>query len=120
MLRRSGTHPHFAHHLDFPGGEVEQSEDPAEAVAREISEETRLIVEASRLKPGFQKRLSGGLTHVLFVVDLASTQPAITTSWEHDDYKWLSVNALLNESSPRNADLSYVDVIAWLSSGSVS
>jgi 8-oxo-dGTP pyrophosphatase MutT (NUDIX family) len=26
LLRRSGTHPHFAYHLDFPGGEVEHHE----------------------------------------------------------------------------------------------
>ena len=44
VLYRSNTHPLFPGHIDFPGGEVEPEEIPEVAVAREIQEETGLLV----------------------------------------------------------------------------
>lgn len=116
ILRRSGTHPRFAHHFDLPGGEVEQDEVPANTVAREIREETGLIIETSRLKLGFEKRLSNELAHMLFVTNLDSVRPEIILSWEHDTYEWLWAKTLLDEPLPRNTDPYYIDVVKWLGS----
>ena len=116
VLRRSGTHPHFPYHLDFPGGEVEEGEDPKSAVAREIKEETSLTVEPSELALCFQKVLPDALTHILLTTSVNDIQPKIVVSWEHDKHSWLALGALLREPLPPNADSYYVDVIKWLSS----
>ena len=50
VLYRSNTHPLFPEHIDFPGGEVEPEEIPEAAVAREIQEETGLLVDSKKLK----------------------------------------------------------------------
>jgi 8-oxo-dGTP diphosphatase len=114
VLRRSDSHPHFAHHFNFPGGEVERDEDPTEAVAHEIKEETGLIVEPSDLELCFSKNLPSKLKHMLFIATRADITPKISTSWEHDGYTWLTTNDLLEQPLPTNTDPYYVDVMEWL------
>ena len=116
VLRRSSSHPNYAHHWDFPGGEVEHGENPASAAAREIEEETGITIGPTMLDLGFDKRLSDQLTHMLFVTNLDSAKPSVATSWEHDTHKWLDINTLLAETMPDTADPYYKNVIAWLSS----
>ena len=116
VLRRSGSHPHFAHHFDFPGGEVEQKEDPAKAVVREIKEETGLIIKSSKLNLGFEKKLPSELTHTLFVIHLDDIRPDVIASWEHSGYEWLAADALLSQPLPSSTDPYYIDAIEWLGS----
>ncbi|HEY8999224.1 MAG TPA: NUDIX hydrolase [Candidatus Saccharimonadales bacterium] len=113
VLRRSATHPRFAHHFDFPGGEVEANESPALAVAREVKEETGLTIDPSELSLLFDKKVDDGLRHVLFIVELTVT-PDISLSWEHDDYAWFTKSKLLTEPLPSGVDSYYADVIEWL------
>ncbi len=114
VLRRSGSHPRYAHHFDLPGGEVEQGEDPATAVAREIKEETGLGVDSSSLELCFRNDLPNSLTHLLFKVTCGDGEPKLTLSWEHDGYDWLAVDDLLAQPLPPNVDSYYHDVIKWL------
>lgn len=113
-LRRSGSHPHFAHHWDFPGGEVEPGEDPAAAVAREIAEETGLVVNSARLEMAFDQMISDALRHMLFTVRIDNVKPDVVTSWEHEGYAWRNARTMLQEPTPQNADAYYIDVIDWL------
>lgn len=47
VLYRSATHPHLAHDIDLPGGEIDRGEMAVDGLVREIVEETTLVVELS-------------------------------------------------------------------------
>jgi 8-oxo-dGTP diphosphatase len=92
LLRRSNTHPTMPHAPDFPGGEVEQGEEIAQALAREIKEETGLDVSPSScrlLYAGTHVQDGVSFTHLLFVVKISNAKPTIKLSWEHDDFSWV-------------------------------
>lgn len=114
MLRRSNTHPHFPLQLDFPGGEVEAGEAPADAVQREIYEETGLTVESATLKPIFEKRVNPQTTHLLFSTSLDSTPSNIQLSWEHVEAEWLAIHELLAYPTSERLDAYYTVVVAHL------
>ena len=73
-LFRSATHPHLAHYVDFPGGEVEGNEKPEVAIAREIGKTT-----------------------------LPNT-PKVHLSWEHERYEWLSAEELLKQMADQTKE----------------
>lgn len=100
-LFRSETHPHLAHYVDFPGGLIEQDEEPEVAIAREFEEETGYIVEATQVsieRSGVSQNSNGkGETqYYLGKIALAET-PEMTLSWEHERYEWLAAAALLKQ-----------------------
>ena len=86
VLYRSNTHLLFPGHIDFPGGEVEPEEIPEAAVAREIQEETGLLVDPNKLKKLFAKQYQH-TTHVLFEAKLAEPDAKAALSWEHKGYR---------------------------------
>jgi 8-oxo-dGTP pyrophosphatase MutT (NUDIX family) len=100
-LFRSNTHPHLAHYVDFPGGEVEANEKAEVAIAREIEEETKIkidpaklsVVQSGTLKDSDDK---GETLYYLGKVTLTNT-PEATLSWEHERYEWLAADELLGQ-----------------------
>lgn len=116
VLWRSGTHPHYAHHLDLPGGLIEAGESPAETVAREILEETGLHVSASDLELVNTNQPHSGSTQRIFVANLNLYAPEITISWEHESYQWLTREEFMAEAIPINANIYHHIVIAHLDS----
>ncbi|NDC22389.1 NUDIX hydrolase, partial [bacterium] len=56
VLHRSKTHPKFAEHFDLPGGEVEKNEKWPEAAAREVLEETGIIIDSTKFKQIYTKK----------------------------------------------------------------
>ncbi len=118
VLRRSVTHPHFAFHLDFPGGEVEAGESEAEAVAREILEEAGIVVDPSSLELVHQRQHSDTTEYLVFVGTLAQAQPPATISWEHDQYEWLTHQQILARPLPPNVDSYYQTALQYLQSRS--
>lgn len=100
-LFRSGTHPHLAHYVDFPGGEVEEDEPAEVAIAREIKEETGVEVDASVVSivhGGTSKDSDGkGETHYYLGRAILNSTPAIELSWEHEKHEWLSPDDLLKQ-----------------------
>lgn len=88
VLRRSLTHPHWPHGIDFPGGDTEPSERVEEASIREVFEETGLYVEEKDLKEVFQ-RVKNARQQLVFAVSLDALKPSVTLSWEHDKYFWV-------------------------------
>ncbi len=49
LLARFVSHERSERHWTLPGGKVEHSEDPIDAVVREVAEETGYVVEVERL-----------------------------------------------------------------------
>ena len=93
VLYRGNTHPLFPGHTDFPGGEVESEETPEAAVAREIQEETGLLVDPKKLKKLFTKQYQQA-THVLFEAKLTEPDAKVALSWEHKSYRWITPEEL--------------------------
>lgn len=114
VLYRSNTHPLFPEHIDFPGGEVEPEEIPEAAVAREIQEETGLSVNPNKLKKLFAKQYRQ-TTHMLFEAKLAEPDAKIALSWEHEGYRWITLEELKSLPKFPGADPYYTDVVDYLS-----
>lgn len=115
ILVRSSSHPFFANHLDFPGGEVEIGEDNITGIIREIQEELGINLSSSKIKLLFDKKIKNNLTHVLYEYWLDGITPHLDIGWEHSDYKWLDETELLKQELPAAIDPYYKDVINFLS-----
>lgn len=110
VLRRSATDKRRPLTWDLPGGNVEYGTDPAEAITREVAEETGitgikelvpLAVDSSYGKDTKAK----GRNRTVYVVRLLFTAKVDTyplgplapvvpvLSYEHDSYRWLSAVA---------------------------
>jgi ADP-ribose pyrophosphatase len=97
ILRRSSTHPTLAGHVDLPGGLIEPDEEPGQAAAREIIEETGLALSAGVLKltyAGTEAHGEESRVRLLYVARLNETMPAVTISWEHDKFDWVPIAEL--------------------------
>ena len=114
VLYRGNTHPLFPGHTDFPGGEVESEETPEAAVAREIQEETGLLVDPKKLKKLFTKQYQQA-THVLFEAKLTEPDAKVALSWEHKSYRWITPEELKSLPKFPGADPYYTDAVDYLS-----
>src|SRR3990167_2403855 len=102
VLRRSETHPTMGHHEDLPGGVLEENEQPAETLAREINEETSIKVRIEDLMLIFamtEKPSNQSAVRLVYALKLQDAEPAIKLSWEHDKFRWLSINDAIAEIS---------------------
>lgn len=91
LLYRSETHPRHPHEPDLPGGEVETTERLHVALAREVLEETGLIVDGTTMRllhAVTDERDYGVIVRPMFGLRIAETTPVVTTSWEHERYEW--------------------------------
>ena len=113
VLYRGNTHPLFPGHTDFPGGEVEPEEIPEAAVARERQEETGPSVNPNKLKKLFTKQYRQ-TTHMLFEAKLAEPDAKIALSWEHEGYRWITLEELKSLPKFPGADPYYTDVVDYL------
>ncbi len=115
VLTRSNTHPIFANHLDFPGGEVELDENNKLAIVRETKEETGVALSLKKIKILFDKKINDYLIYILYSYQLNEIEPKLIISWEHSSYLWINQNQLLKKRLPRNVDSYYKNVIDFLS-----
>ena len=113
VIRRSGTHPKWAYHLDFPGGDVEDNETPVIGVLREVTEEVGIIVYSEESELLNKKIINDYKVYYLFGVNLQQ-EPNIKLSWEHDLFKWISKEELINTPLPKNCDDYFEMVINYL------
>jgi 8-oxo-dGTP diphosphatase len=92
VLRRSESHPTYAHYPDFPGGRIEEGEDDQAALGRKLSEETGLLLTTDRAVMVSERTLpiykDQSATYALYVLKTDFDQPRVTLNWQHDHYEW--------------------------------
>lgn len=108
ILRRSPTHPYFAHEADLPGGIIEADESYEIGLVREIREETGMDVKADALHEAAERSGFGRSTKRLYTAILPD-RPEVALSWEHDGYEWVRPSDLL--ASLRSKD-DYMDIVS--------
>lgn len=109
VLYRSQTHPHLAHDVDLPGGEIEHGESVEAGLMREIFEETGLDIHLEAHHQQHSWRSAWGQRQFLYEVSCVS--PEVRISWEHSSYDWLAPEELVSHSA---IDLFMHEVQAWL------
>lgn len=110
FLRRSATHPRYPEHLDLPGGELDDTESPIDAVIREVLEETSLQISPQTIQKAFEKQHNTHTKHLLYKGQL-TTPTNIQLSWEHAEYLWLTPQQLAKTPTPPQPDPYYKNVI---------
>jgi 8-oxo-dGTP pyrophosphatase MutT (NUDIX family) len=115
VLYRSGTHPKYPFHIDFPGGIVEDEENGSEGVKREIMEEAGLGLNDECIELVYEKDSPDNFHHELYIARIDEDRPDITLSWEHSGYDWISTSDFLKIQEPDVVDNYIRTVIEYLS-----
>ncbi len=95
LVRRAN--PPAAGTWTIPGGKVEPGEDDATAVAREVAEETGLVVEVGRLVGQVERDAPGGDVFVIrdYECTLAQGSPTDAVAGDDaDDVTWVDLDGL--------------------------
>lgn len=97
ILLRAETEKAFPGVWDFPGGKLEQGEDPYKSVEREVLEETGLRIKATSVLAKFESELGSVPVHfVLYAADIKTGDLAhITIGEEHTAHRLASAEEIL-------------------------
>lgn len=95
VLYRSETHPHLAHDIDLPGGEIEIDETLEIGLMREIEEETGLTMTVTQANSVCSWQSELGQEQCLYEV-IRSEREEVTISWEHEAHDWVSPEEMVN------------------------
>lgn len=116
LLRRSGTHPEFAHDPDLPGGTMLPDEAYEKGIVRELLEETGIelsqmggihrLYMGSFYEPGEESMTE----RLLFGIRLRDNTPEIRLSSEHDQYEWIAKEDLQGIEEPYQGGIRYVNL----------
>lgn len=103
LLLTRNNHPTFGNDPDLPGGTLESSESPTEALIREVLEETGIRIPSDQIHHCYtgSEYSKQGTIYSLYRTQLTS-QPPVTVSWEHTTYDWLKLDAFLHRVSSAN------------------
>ena len=98
LLRRSGTAPWMPLKYGLPGGSIEEGENPTEAAARELREETGMSLPVRKYavitEPEYVNHL-----HLAF-----AQSPEVALNFEHDRHIWCNHDDCLNIELVPNLD----------------
>lgn len=97
-LRRSATDFDRPGGWDFPGGTLEPGEGFNAAVARETLEESGITLAQPFLAFSKSQTRPWGVGIWLYYVEYVAGRPAVTLSFEHDGYDWMTPEAFLAAS----------------------
>ncbi|KKT13806.1 MAG: Hydrolase, NUDIX family [Candidatus Falkowbacteria bacterium GW2011_GWF2_43_32] len=99
-MRRTKTAPSNPLYWDLPGGDVKFGEEPLKSIIREVKEETGLVVNnISLFGVDAHTTLSGDYWVTLAFRGFIS-RGKLLISWEHDLYKWVSIDEFLKLKIP--------------------
>lgn len=84
---------------DLPGGVVEAGESPEQGCAREVHEEAGITVDPAELMlvhafSFISDRDKAGINRLIYFAEIEG-EPAVTLSWEHSAYHWLTAEEVL-------------------------
>ena len=98
-LHRTSTAPAGPNKWDFPGGEIDFGEDAFSGIIREIKEECGL--EVKDLKPfDVESHINEKGDFWVTIAYMAKAKSDdVKLSFEHDDFKWVSVEEFLTLES---------------------
>jgi 8-oxo-dGTP diphosphatase len=116
VLRRSSTHPKWAHQPDLPGGMIELDESPEVGLSREILEETGLKISIKKSDLVYDKHIRTFDHHFIYMARIDGNIPKLDISWEHDKFSWQTIDEIINAEYPNDLDLFFIEVIAYLKS----
>ena len=93
-------YPEKSYQPDLPGGIVDAGEPEHLGVIREVQEECGIDLDPAKIQLAYaettyDEKENKSVTKLLYVTHLDNT-PVVTLSWEHSDYKWVSVAELQN------------------------
>ena len=93
-------YPEKSYQPDLPGGIVDAGEPEHLGVIREVQEECGIDLDPAKIQlayteTAYDKKENKSVTKLLYITHLDNT-PAVTLSWEHSDYKWVSIAELHN------------------------
>lgn len=98
FIRRSKSFKPGPQKWDIPGGRIEAGERLGDALAREVKEETSLLVDSFNLLMAqdiFDPRKD---IHVVRLTYVGTASGEVKISDEHDDYKWMSIEEISSEA----------------------
>jgi 8-oxo-dGTP diphosphatase len=97
VLRRSQEKDVGANLWEFITGRLEEEEDPTLGVLREVKEEVDLDVEVIMpINTSFFYRGSKEYPMIFIVYWCKYLKGEIKLSWEHTEYKWISLDEAIN------------------------
>ena len=95
ILKRVETEKYFPGCWDFPGGKLEEGEDPFQGIEREALEESGLIIRAlSPLGTYPATENSSEIQFTIYSTEITSGRPKI--SKEHSEYTWATKEEILS------------------------
>ena len=95
VLRRAGRMPYRPGHWDLPGGHLALGESIEECLAREVGEETGLVIEIERAL-GLYKEPPAPYVQALFACRPADARrELILMPDEHDEGRWVTLDELV-------------------------
>lgn len=90
LLRRSQSDSKRPGEWDFPGGHVDIDEDLKAALTRETVEEAAVKIHKPTVVFAWSEpRLPYGYPTWVFFAERVRATPAVSLSYEHDEYQWL-------------------------------
>jgi 8-oxo-dGTP diphosphatase len=93
LIRRSRNNRNFIGAWEWPGGKVDDGEDFAAAVVREIREETSLEIEITGLAGATQFEMPK-LYVILLCMEARLKSGEVKLSDEHDEFAWVRLSDL--------------------------
>jgi 8-oxo-dGTP diphosphatase len=95
LIRRSNASRHGAGQWDFPGGKLDPGERFDEGLIREVSEETGLRIQLTRLV-GCADSLVPDRTVIYIIMEARLLEGQLQLSSEHTDATWVDASELTN------------------------
>lgn len=114
VLRRSGTHPYYPYHADFPGGDIEPDETIEEALIRELYEETGIMTDIEQLLHISTSDNHYGTKYHMYELRTNEVAPEVLISWEHDAHEWKQRDMLTQEPTDASLDSFYRLMVEYL------
>jgi 8-oxo-dGTP diphosphatase len=98
ILLRAKNEKAFPELWDFPGGKLEEGENPLQSLAREVKEETGLTVRAKNVEGTYESDLNGTpVKFTIYAVDVLSGDPEhIVIGEEHSEYRLATAEEIRN------------------------